>query len=132
MSKENVRVIHNIYEAFNNGDYSSVMAALDPQVEWRMAENFIYTGAKPKVGPQAVLEGFKRIAEDWEDFTVSPEAVHDAGNAVVAEGYYTGTHRKSGKEVRAQFAHFYKLRGGRVTEFQQYTDTAQFRDAVAD
>ncbi|KAB2832938.1 MAG: DUF4440 domain-containing protein [Candidatus Dadabacteria bacterium] len=130
MSKENVRKIHDIYEAFNKGDYSAVIAALDPEVEWRMAENFIYTGEKPKLGPQAVLEGFRQIAKDWEDFAVSPEVLHDAGDAVVAEGYYTGTHRKSGKDVRAQFAHFYKLRNGRVTEFQQYTDTAQFRDAV--
>ena len=35
-----------------------------------------------------------------------------------------------GAAIDAQFAHFWWLRDGKATRFQQYTDTAQARAAV--
>jgi uncharacterized protein len=58
--------------------------------------------------------------------------VHDAGETVISHGYYSGTYRKTGRQARAQFAHFFTLRDGKVVKFQQYTDTAQFREVTAD
>ncbi|MCL4245888.1 MAG: nuclear transport factor 2 family protein [Candidatus Dadabacteria bacterium] len=132
MSEKNVSIIRGMYEAFNSGDHTSAIAPLHPEVVWQMAENFVYAGPKPKpkIGPEEVLKGFMRLVEEWEDFAVTPDELLDAGDTVVAKGYYTGTYRKSGKKVRAQFAHFYDLRKGRVVRFQQYTDTAQFIDVV--
>src|SRR3954464_8096933 len=45
-----------------------------------------------------------------------------AGNHVVVLGMYTGTHKATGKAVRAQFAHVWAMRGQRVLRFQEYTD----------
>jgi ketosteroid isomerase-like protein len=121
-----------MYAAFATGDIPTVLAALDPQVEWWEAENFIYADKNPYVGPQAVLEGvFARIGQEWEWFTVTPKEVLDAGETVVGRGYYAGKYRQTGREVRAQFAHVFGFRNGKVVTFQQYTDTAQFREAVA-
>ena len=131
MSQESVNVVRGMYEAFAKGDIPTVLAALDPQVEWREAENFIYADGNPYVGPEAVLTGvFMRLGNEWEGFAVSPEGVLDAGDTVIGHGYYSGTFGKTGKRVRAQFAHFFTFRDGRVVKFQQYTDTAQFREAV--
>ena len=131
MSQESVNVVRGMYEAFAKGDVPAIIAALDPRVEWWEAENFIYADGNPYVGPEAVLTGvFARIGEEWDGFTVSPEAVLDAGDTVVGHGHYSGTFKRSGGRVRAQFAHFFTFRGGRVVKFQQYTDTAQFLKAV--
>jgi ketosteroid isomerase-like protein len=131
MSQENVNVVRGMYEAFAKGDVAGVVGALDPRVEWREADNFIYADGNPYVGPDAVVSGvFMRIAADWEDFAVSPEEVLDAGETAIGRGYYSGTCKKNGERVRAQFAHFFTFRDGRVVKFQQYTDTAQFREAV--
>jgi ketosteroid isomerase-like protein len=131
MSEESVNVVRGMYEAFGRGDIPAVIAALDPRVEWWEAENYIYADGNPYVGPQAVLEGvFMRIGEEWEGFEVSPEEVLDAGETVVGRGYYSGTYKRNGERVRAQFAHLFTFRGGKVVKFQQYTDTAQFRQAV--
>ena len=127
MSAENKQKIEGMYEAFEKGDVPYVIGALDAQVEWWEAENFIYADKNPYVGPQSVLMGvFGRIMADWEWFTVTPEEVLDAGDTVVGRGYYAGKHRQTGRELRAQFAHVFKFRDGRVVKFQQYTDTAQF------
>ena len=132
MSQNNVEIIRGMYDAFIRGDVPSVLSVLDPEIEWLEAENFIYADRNPYLGPNAVLEGvFMRLATEWDDFTVSPEEILDAGEIVVARGYYSGTYKKTGKQVRAQLAHFLTLRDGKVIKFQQYTDTAQFERAVS-
>lgn len=131
MSQENVKVVQSMYEAFAKGDVPTIIAALDPQVEWWEAENFIYADSNPYIGPDAVLKGvFMRIAEEWDGFAVAPKELLDAGDTVIGHGYYSGAYKKNGEKVRAQFAHFFTFRDGKVAKFQQYTDTAQFLRAV--
>ena len=131
MSQENVQVIQGLYEAFGRGDVPAVLGRMDEGVEWNEAENFIYADGNPYVGPQAVLEGvFARFGSEWEGFTVTPEEWLDAGERIVVLGTYSGRHKSTGKQVRAQFAHIWSVREGRVVRFQQYTDTKQFADTA--
>jgi uncharacterized protein len=131
MSEEHVKVVQGLYDAFGRGEIPSVLGALDPKIEWREAENFIYADRNPYIGPQAVLEGvFMRLGMQWDNFAVTPDRILDAGDTVVVMGHYTGTYRRSGKKVRAQMAHVWDLHEGKVTKFQQYTDTLQFSDAI--
>lgn len=132
MSRENVELVRGLYEAFGEGDVQAVLERMDEGIEWNEAENFLYADRSPYVGPQAVLEGvFVRLGEDWEVFEVEPDELLDAGDRVVALGHYATKYRATGKEARAQFAHVWGVRGGKVTSFRQYTDTKKFSDAVA-
>lgn len=132
MSAESVKTVESMYAAFGKGDIPTVIAGLDPQVEWWEAENFIYAEGNPYVGPKAVLQGvFMRLAMEWDGFSVAPAGVLDAGDTAIGHGYYSGTYKQTGKPVRAQFAHFFTFRDGKIVKFQQYTDTAQFKEAVA-
>lgn len=132
MSHDNVDTVRGLYESFGLGDVPSVLGKMDTGIEWNEAENFIYADGNPYVGPQAILEGvFMRLGTEWEGFSVTPEEWMDAGNRVVVLGTYAGTHRGTSKRVRAQFAHVWSLKEGRVVRFQQYTDTKQFADVVA-
>jgi hypothetical protein len=131
MSQESVEVIRGIYEAFDRGDMPQVLGQMEQGIEWSEAENFIYADRNPYVGPQAILEGvFMRLGTEWENFRVTPEEWLDAGHRVVVLGTYSGAHRATGKTVRAQFAHIWGVREGRVVRFQQYTDTKQFAEAI--
>ena len=132
MSQENVQLIRGIYEAFSKGDVPAVLEQLDESIEWNEAENYIYADRNPYIGPQAVLEGvFTRLGTEWEGYTVTPEEFLDAGDRVVVLGTYSGIYKVTGREVRAQFAHVWGVKEGRVKSFQQYADTKQFADAVA-
>jgi ketosteroid isomerase-like protein len=132
MSQDNIAVIRGMYESFSTGDVTSVLDQMHQHIEWCQAENFIYADRSPYRGPQAVLEGvFMRLASEWADFKVMPEEWLDAGNHIVVLGIYSGRHKESGKEVRAQFAHIWGVTHGRVVRFQQYTDTKQFADAIS-
>lgn len=133
MTIDNKKAIQEMYQAFARADIPAVLGAMDPQIEWREADNFIYADGNPYVGPQGVLMGvFARLGAEWEGFKATPDEIFDAGDTIVSRGYYEGRFRKTGRAVRAQFAHIFTMRDGKVAKFQQYTDTAQFKDATAE
>ncbi|HSR69373.1 MAG TPA: nuclear transport factor 2 family protein [Acidobacteriota bacterium] len=125
-------IVKALYEALGRGDVAAVLGALDSQIEWTEADNFLYADGNPYVGPQAVAEGvFQRLASDIEDFAALPHNFIEGHDAVVVEGRYRGKMKATGTPVDAQFAHVWNLRDGKVVRFQQYTDTKQWADAAA-
>lgn len=126
MSQANVELIQGLYAAFARGDAASVMAAMDSGIVWNEAENFPYADRNPYVGPGAVAEGiFFRLVTEWDQFQALPSEILDAGDTVVALGYYKATYKATGVALNAQFAHIWRIADAKITGFQQYTDTAQ-------
>jgi uncharacterized protein len=83
------------------------------------------------VGVDAVRANlFDNLDSEWDGFTVTPRAYHDAGDTVVVECRYTGVHNATGKRLDAQACHVWRLRDGKVTGFQQYVDTAHLFDVM--
>jgi ketosteroid isomerase-like protein len=122
-------VIRGMYSAFARGDVTSVLAALAPQIVWIEAEGFPSAGTYTT--PDAVLQKvFMRLATEWEAFGAVPHEFVCQGQTVVAIGDYSGTCRATGKAFKAPFAHVWKLRGGAVVGFQQFTDTAVVQQAM--
>ena len=126
----NVQMMRDLYGALGRGDMPAVLGAMDPGIEWREAEGNPYEpSGKAWLGTDAVAQNlFMRLATEWDGFTVHAGVFHDAGDVVVVEARYTGTYKQTGKELDAQVCHLWTIRGGKVTSFQQYVDTAQLQD----
>ena len=122
-------LISGLYAAFGRGDVPAVLGAMDAGIRWHEAEGNPYMpSGEAWVGPDAVLGNlFMKLGEDWDGFAVHPAHYHDAGDSVVVEGRYTATHRGSGQPLDAQFCHVWSIAGGKITKFQQYTDTGAFQ-----
>lgn len=124
MASAAVTLIQSIYDAFAAGDVPGVLGRMSPDIVWNEAENFPYADGNPYIGPQAVLEGvFARCIGEWDGFAVRIDAMHDAGETVIATGRYLGTCKATGRAQHTQMAHVWTVRGGRVVRFQQYADT---------
>ena len=129
---DNIQAVKAFYEAVASGNIPGVIGALDAQCVWNEAENFIYADRNPCIGPQAILMGvFARFAGEWEGFSAIPESFTGDGDTVISQGRYKGKYKATGKTVNAPFAHAFTLRDGKIFQFQQYTDTAQFRNVTA-
>ena len=129
---QNRQTVEAFYAAMGRGDIPFVIGVLDPAIVWHEAENFIYADKSPYVGVDALLSGlFARLGGEWDGFSAIPEQIVDAGETIVALGRYGGVYKATGAKVNAQFVHVFRFKGGKVASFQQYTDTAQFKDAVA-
>jgi uncharacterized protein len=128
----NVELARSLYEAFANGDVATVFAAFDENINWREAENNPYQpSGEAWIGSDAIMNNlFIKLATEWDGFAVQPKEFHDAaGDIVVVEGRYTGTYKATGKSIDAQFCHVWKMRDGKLVDFQQYVDTAQMQEA---
>jgi uncharacterized protein len=128
---QNAKTVEGFYAAMGRGDIPFVIATLDPGIVWNEAENFVYADHSPYVGVDAVLSGlFARLGGEWDGFSAVPHEIVDGGETVVALGRYGGVYKATGVKINAQFVHVFKFKDGKVSGFQQYTDTAQFKDAV--
>lgn len=127
----NRELIQTLYDAFARGDAGTVLGAFHPEIHWSEAESSPYADRNPYVGPQQVGEGvFGRLMTEWDGFGVHPSLLVADDENVIAMGRYRGTFKGTGRPLDAQFVHHWTVRDGRVTGFQQYTDTAQYRSAM--
>lgn len=128
----NVDLIKNAYDAFARGDVPAVLGVMDPEIKWHEAEGNPYMpSGEAFVGPDAVLNKlFARLAEEWDGFEVHPNLFYDAGGNVIVEGRYTGTFKATGKAQNTQVCHIWSFKGGKITKFQQYVNTAELQEVM--
>ncbi|MDQ6787159.1 MAG: nuclear transport factor 2 family protein [Acidobacteriota bacterium] len=125
----NLELVKNLYQAFAQGDVPSVLALLDENIVWTEAEGFPYGGTYN--GHEAVVSNvFMKLATEWDDYRVEPNDFLDADNRIVALGNYSGAYKKTGKSMRAPFAHVWTIENGKATKFVQYTDTLKVSEAL--
>ncbi len=128
----NLTVIQDLYDNFAKGDVPAVLGVLDANVVWNEAEGNELADGNPYIGPDAVLKGvFERVIGAHEYFKLADIQLHEmSNNQVLATMRYKGKLKKNGAMIDAQAAHFWTLKDGKVTAFQQYVDTKQLNDAA--
>lgn len=132
VSEDDVKIVQSFYDCLERGDVPGVLALLDSQVRWTEAEGFPYYSGT-WVGPEAVLNNLlKRVAADWSSFGARSERVLVDGATIVSLGVYTGTHKVTRKNMRAEFAHLWTVDQHKITSFKMYADTAKVLEAMRD
>ncbi len=124
-----METVREMYRLFAQRDNEGLRRLFDPGIEWVQMEGFPHGGRY--VGAEAIFGGaFAGFRERWEDWRAVVERYLEAGESVVALGFYEGTYRSTGRSMRAEFAHVIELEGGRIVRFVQYTDTLKVAEAV--
>ncbi|WP_242886715.1 nuclear transport factor 2 family protein [Actinomadura litoris] len=123
-------IIKAHYAASDRGDLDGMVEAFADDVEWTEMAGFPYAGTY--VGVPAIREGvFGRLGAEWKDFTATAEEIIDGDEGrVVALGHYAGTFAATGKSMRVRFVHVWRVRGGKVVRFEQFTDTLLVRASM--
>ena len=126
----NTEIVQAIYEAFAVGDIPSVLAALDPDVEWIEPDldSLPYQGVTKGVD-QVARQVFAAIPATYERLAFTPERLLGSGDTVAVLG--TGTAVGPGGEHRFRFAHVVELRRGRVVRMNGFADTHRLALALA-
>jgi ketosteroid isomerase-like protein len=82
-------------------------------------------------GPDAIRAGvFERLGREWDDYTAALDSLYDAGDTIVATGWYSGTYPPTGRFMRCRFAHVWHVADNAVVAFEQFTDTRLVTDAM--
>jgi uncharacterized protein len=130
MSQSNVALIQSLYAAFGRGDIATIIAALAPDVDWRINGNRSdYPLFGSRKGPSEVQAFFEEIPklQDFSEFT--PCEFLATGDRVFVLGHYTATIRKTGRKTACDWVHIHTVGNGKVAAFAEFTDTAQFAQA---
>jgi uncharacterized protein len=126
---DNAEIIRDHYAASDRGDLAGMLAPFADDIRWTEAAGFPYAGTY--VGPSAVAANvFERIQREWNDYLLAIDEVLDAGDTVVGIGTYSGTYAATGRFFAARVAHVWRLSGGRVVAFEQFTDTELVNRAI--
>lgn len=124
-------IVMSLYEAFDRGDIDTVLALMADDIVWCEAENNKWADGNPYVGPQAVAEGvFARVAEEYDSFAVEVGQVVAEGDTVVMQGRYRARTKAGGVEITPQIVHWWTVKDGRITTFQQHVDTLSLAMAI--
>ncbi|WP_269934510.1 nuclear transport factor 2 family protein [Serratia liquefaciens] len=128
----NLEIVRATYQggsAEENG--RNLLAALAPDAEWTEAAGFPYAGTY--IGPQAIFKNVhQRLGTEWQGYRADVDHFYDAGDTVIAQGFYHGTYAATGKSFTASFAHIYQLRAGKIVKFVQIVDSAKVLEAMQD
>ncbi len=130
-TNKNLELIDGLYKAFAVGDIPTVLAGMDPKIEWNEAEGNSLAKGNPYIGPDAVLNGvFIPLGEMYDGFILKNIKLHDmSNNQVLATLRYEATVKATGKKFDTQVAHLWTLKDGKIIAFQQYVDTKKLADA---
>jgi len=116
MSQENVELVREGFDAFQEGDLSRMLDL--------MAEDLVTYRADPDGMTYHGKEGFLSATADWtEDFSewsVTPEELIDAGERVLVRVRQTARGEASGAPVEGDFWFLFVMRGGRVAKVSFY------------
>jgi ketosteroid isomerase-like protein len=129
MSQANVEVVRDGYERFQ---------ATGKLLTRTVAPDFIWDMSKFRGWPeQQLYEGiegarsFTRTwSETWDDWEVEVEALHDAGDKVVAVVRQRGLSKATGVRVEMLFAQVWSFRDGKQTRMEMYADPTEALEAV--
>jgi ketosteroid isomerase-like protein len=130
VSRENVEIVRDLFEAWNRGDLADVQKFISVDWEWRTAQKF--------PGVEAVYrgkDGFARFwttfREPWESILVDVERVEDLGDhrVLVLITFY-GKGKDSGVDVTTQYANVTTIRDEMVVHTVGYADWRSALEAV--
>jgi ketosteroid isomerase-like protein len=129
MSQANVEIVRDGYERFRaTGEFADEIATED--FAWDMSnfhgwpEQQIYEGA---AGARTFL---REWTDAWEDWELEIDALHDAGDSVVALLRQRGRSKAAGMPVEMSFAQVWTLRDGKEARMEMYSDPAEALEAA--
>ena len=126
----NLEIIKSTYEGKTSEENGRNLARyVAEDITWTEAKGFPYAGTY--VGLENVTQNvFSRLGSEWIDYKFTPEDYIASENKVVGYGTYTGTYKITGKYFEARVAHIWKLKDGKIINFEQFVDSLPVNNAM--
>jgi ketosteroid isomerase-like protein len=127
--QENTEMVKQAYRNFQTGDIQALLNLLSEDVAWQLPEieNVPFGGKRQ--GPEQVAQFFASLGEAQEALEFEPREFIAQNDKVAALGRYNWRVKATGREYGGEWVHVFTLRGGKISGFQEYMDTAAARSA---
>lgn len=120
-------VVRSLYDAFAASDMETLGQLLS-DTHWVEASGGPYGGVYQGLGEVAAAV-FGPIGAEVHNFTAQPDELLEIGDdRILALGHYRGRTAAGPLEIR--FGHLLTVSGDRISHFEQFTDTHEWRVAT--
>ena len=123
MTRENVEILRDAYEALNHREIESALDVLEPDAEW--CEHSDLPEADFYRGREAIRAFLLGYLDSWEEFHQETEELIDGGDQVAVLLHLVAKGHGSGIEVEARYAHLWTMRDGKGVRVDAYADRAE-------
>jgi uncharacterized protein len=130
MSRENVEIVREAWDAWSRGDMAALFEFYDPEVEWDMSHSYV-----PDMGVFHGHEGIREFFGEWRaffaEYWAEAQEFIEVGHSVIVRVHQGGRGRSStvGVEMPAYWQ-LYRLRDGRAVRVEIYRDEEEARAAA--
>jgi ketosteroid isomerase-like protein len=130
MSRENVEIVREAWDAWSRGDMAALFEFYDPEVEWDMSHSYV-----PDMGVFHGHEGIREFFGEWRaffaEYWAEAQEFIEVGDSVIVRVHQGGRGRSSsvGVEMPAYWQ-LYRLREGRAVRVEIYRDEEEARTAA--
>lgn len=121
--KQNIELVQFLYRAFRDRDIPSILAILDPTVEWGEPSNPYNPTAGTRHGHEGFLEWLRIGNESEEILMLEPRDFLANQQSVAVVGYTKCRAVATGKEYETEFVHLFTLKDGKIQRFREFFDT---------
>ena len=117
------------YAAFGRGDIPAVLDAMADDVEWITPQRNHPMGGTRR-GKAGAQEFFGTLNDTLEFQVFEPKELIAQGDKVVVIFNEESTSRATGRNMVDDLAHLLTVRDGKITRFQEFSNTAEFEAAT--
>jgi ketosteroid isomerase-like protein len=124
MSKENVDVVRQAFEAYTSRGAEAAREFFDPEIVWNAADE------APSHGLDEVVGYMDRWEGEWENLRTSAEDFIDAGERVFVTVHFSGRGKASGIEIDARLYEVFMVRDGKIIRMDEYSERSSALEAA--
>jgi len=120
-------LVRSLFEAFGRRDIPFILDRVAADCRWICPGEMPYSGSY--TGPAGAAEFFQKLSAGEEITRFEPGEYFTNGDDVVVLGYEEARALSTGKTAASHWAMIFRVRGGKVTHWQQHFDTGAYARA---
>jgi ketosteroid isomerase-like protein len=125
------RLARRVAAAVNRRDFSVLLLAIHPEIEYRPAPEQVPPGMETVVhGHDGYVRVWRQMIDAFEDFHAEPEEILDLGDHLLATTQYKGHGSGSGVPVTIPVFQVFRLRRGLAVWQRDFSDRSEALEAV--
>ena len=129
MSQENVELVGRGFRAFQAGEFTEMLGFLDPNIKV-IPPKEVPGLAGVYHGHEGFLELLSQWFEPWDEYSIEPEDLIDAGDRVITSERHVGRRKGTGLDVAQQVSAIWTIKGGAAVEMRIFLDKREALEAA--
>jgi ketosteroid isomerase-like protein len=130
MSRENVEVVSDVLDAWNDYALERWLAGWDEECLWLPRLRLQVEGGQTYRGHDGLRRYWDEEDVVWANVRVDVEDVREVGDEVIVIATVVARGKQSEVETRTPFAFRFRLREGKIVHGESYLDVGEALEAV--